>query len=280
MRPRRGTVSGDPDRLQQVVWNLLSNAVKFTPRGGRVQVRLCGADSQVELAVSDTGAGIEPEFLPHVFDRFRQAEMGTTRRHGGLGLGLAIVRHLVELHGGTVEAESAGAGQGTTIRVRLPVAPFSDAGRAASAAAVGSHPPAAGAPAVLPPLGGVKVLAVDDDPETRQLLSEILGRCGAQVMSAPSAVDALELLRTWRPDVLLSDIGMPGGDGYALIRQVRALPREQGGATPAAALTAYAGPDDRARALSSGYQAHLAKPVKPVELAAVVARLAEAKDGF
>ncbi|HLM58582.1 MAG TPA: ATP-binding protein, partial [Pyrinomonadaceae bacterium] len=264
--PGDNRVSGDPARLQQVVWNLLSNAVKFTPRGGRVQVRLGRSDSHAEIAVSDTGAGIAPEFLPHVFERFRQADMGTSRLHGGLGLGLAIVRHLVELHGGTVRAESEGEGRGATVTVRLPVTKADGAKPSEQAGAAPSPAP--------PSLEGVKVLAVDDEADARNLLTEVLSRRGAEVLAASSAAEALGLLKTWRPHVLLSDIGMPYGDGYSLIRQVRALPEELGGRTPAAALTAYAGEEDRARALASGYHAHLSKPIEPDELSAVVARLA------
>jgi PAS domain S-box-containing protein len=270
--PGVGSVSGDPDRLQQVIWNLLSNAVKFTPRGGSVTVRLCRSNSRIEISVSDTGAGIAPEFLPHVFDRFRQADMGTTRQHGGLGLGLAIVRHLVELHGGEVTAESAGGGSGATFTVRLPEEAACDTGAAADVAA---SPYFDGDTTYeLPSLEGVKVLTVDDEADARKLVNEVLGRCGAEVMTASSAGEAFELLQTWRPHVLVSDIGMPGADGYVLIGRVRALPEELGGHTPAAALTAYAGADDRARVLSSGYQRHVPKPVEPAELAAVVASLA------
>jgi PAS domain S-box-containing protein len=272
--PRAGLVLGDPDRLQQVVWNLLSNAVKFTQRGGSVQVRLARGGPHVEVAVSDTGQGIEPEFLPHVFERFRQADMGTTRRHGGLGLGLSIVRHLVELHGGTVSAESEGWGHGATFRVTLPSADVRGLnGREAEGES--SNTEGGVAKSGLRSLEGVRVLAVDDEADARQLIAEILSLCGAQVRVVASAAEALEVLREWLPHVLLSDIGMPEGDGYALIEQVRALPPELGGETPAAALTAYAGPDAEARALSSGYQAHLAKPVEPSELSALVARLAE-----
>ncbi|HEX8688431.1 MAG TPA: PAS domain-containing protein [Pyrinomonadaceae bacterium] len=265
--PGAGTVSGDPARLQQVVWNLLSNALKFTPGGGRVQVRLRRAGPQVEIAVSDTGQGIEPGFVPHVFERFRQADMGTTRRHGGLGLGLAIVRHIVELHGGTVEAESPGGGLGATFNVRLPAAEDSRAAAGGAGSALPAEPPA------LPSLEGVKVLAVDDEADARKLVTEILERCGARVRTASSAGEAFESLRAWRPHVLLSDIGMPGADGYVLIQRIRELPAELGGETPAAALTAYGGAEDRARILSSGYQRHVAKPVEPSELAAVVRSL-------
>jgi PAS domain S-box-containing protein len=272
--PRAGNVLGDPERLQQVVWNLLSNAVKFTPRGRSVQVRLAREGSQVEVAISDTGQGIAPEFLPHVFDRFRQADMGTTRRHGGLGLGLAIVRHLVELHGGTVSAESEGEGRGATFSVTLPSAGGLGLG-APEVEGENLNTKADLAASGLHSLKGVRVLAVDDEADAQQLIAEILKQCGAQVRVAASAAEALEVLRRWLPHVLLSDIGMSGGDGYALIEQVRALPAELGGETPAAALTAYAGPDAQARALSSGYQAHIAKPVEPAELSALVASLAE-----
>ena len=270
------TVNGDPARLQQVVWNLLSNAVKFTPAGGRVEARVRRAGSQLEVAVSDTGQGIEPEFLPHVFERFRQADMGTTRRHGGLGLGLAIVRHLVELHGGTVEASSEGPGRGSTFAVKLPLRAVSEQARTPARAEPSARPGAFEDMGARPTLEGVRVLVVDDEAEARRLLTEVLSRRGAEVLSAESAAEALELLQTRRPHVLLSDIGMPGGDGYELIRRVRELPEERGGRTPAAALTAYAGPADRALSLSNGYQLHVAKPVEPAELAAVVARLAGA----
>ena len=266
-----GGVTGDADRLQQVVWNLLTNAIKFTPKGGLVEVRLARAGSSVEVAVRDTGQGIEQDFLPHVFDRFRQADSSTTRRHGGLGLGLSIVRHLVELHGGTAHAESAGQGQGSTFKVVLPSAARESNGEELIEASTATK---GGAPVVLHSLEGLKVLIVDDDADARELLAEILNQCGAHVRSAASASKALEVLGLWLPDVLLSDIGMPDGDGYAFIEQVRALPVERGGAIPAAALTAYAGADDRARVLSSGYQAHVTKPVEPAGLSALVAELA------
>jgi PAS domain S-box-containing protein len=271
------TVNGDPARLQQVVWNLLSNAVKFTPPGGRVEARVSRAGSQIEVAISDTGQGIEPEFLPYVFERFRQADMGTTRRHGGLGLGLAIVRHLVELHGGTVMAESEGEGKGSTFTMRLPVRAVRDTEQTPTCVEKAALPGGAfDASAAISRLEGVKVLVVDDEPDARRLLTEVLERSGAEVLTAASAVEALEMLQAWRPHVLLSDIGMPDGDGYELIQRVRELPEERGGRTPAAALTAYAGPFDRARALSEGFQLHVAKPVEPAELTAVVASLARA----
>jgi CheY-like chemotaxis protein/two-component sensor histidine kinase len=268
------TVSGDPVRLQQVVWNLLANAIKFTPKHGRVQIRLERVNSHVEIAVSDTGAGIAPEFLPHVFDRFRQADGRTTRQHGGMGLGLAIVRHLVELHGGTVRAESPGEGHGSTFTVLLPVAPVYQA--AAEGERV--HPAAR---ETLPFFdcvdrsGEVRVLVVDDEPDTRELLKAGLGQCGAHVTAAGSAAEALNAIVEAAPDLLISDIGMPDEDGYDLIRQVRALPEAGGGRVPAIALTAYARVEDRMQALRAGYQMHVPKPVELAELIAVAASLVQ-----
>ncbi|HZG54640.1 MAG TPA: ATP-binding protein, partial [Pyrinomonadaceae bacterium] len=271
------TVSGDPVRLQQVVWNLLSNAIKFTPKGGRVQVRLERVNSHIEIGVSDTGPGIEPEFLPYVFDRFRQADGRTTRQHGGLGLGLSIVRHLVELHGGTVRAESEGEGHGATFTVLLPVAPvFQTVGVAERV-----HPAARD---MLPlydcpeRLEGVRVLAVDDEPDTRELLKVGLGQCGALMTVVGSAAEALEAIAVEMPDLLISDIGMPGEDGYELIRRVRQLPPENGGKVPAIALTAYARVEDRMQALRAGYQMHVPKPVELAELVAVAASLVRRGD--
>ncbi|HYP01055.1 MAG TPA: PAS domain S-box protein [Pyrinomonadaceae bacterium] len=268
-----GAVMGDPARLQQVVWNLLTNAVKFTPRDGRVQVSLVRVNSHVEIAVSDTGAGIDPEFLPHVFERFRQADQKTTRQHGGLGLGLAIVRHLVELHGGSVRADSAGQGAGATFTVMLPIAavvhPRGDAEGRAHAAARNTLPPHE----CPERLDGVKVLVVDDEPDARELLSTGLGHCGAQVTAASSAPEALEAISGAKFDVLISDIGMPGEDGYELIRRVRALPPGVGGSTPAVALTAYARAEDRLRALRAGFEMHISKPVELTELVIVIANL-------
>jgi PAS domain S-box-containing protein len=270
--PRAGPVSGDPDRLQQVIWNLLSNAVKFTHKGGRVQVRLERINSHVELTVSDTGQGIETEFLPFVFDRFRQADMTKRRAHGGLGLGLAIARHLVELHGGAVSAASGGPGRGATFTVTLPLLVV----RAEAGAAERRHPTAVESLPYEsgPALDGLRVLVVDDEPDTRELLAAVLKGRGAAVTLAASAGEALEALERETPHVLVSDIGMPGEDGYDLIRRVRALPPERGGNVPAAALTAYAREDDRIRALLAGFQIHIPKPVNPAELAAVVATLA------
>jgi PAS domain S-box-containing protein len=281
--PRAGPVSGDPDRLQQVVWNLLTNAVKFTPKDGRVQVLLARVNSHLELTVSDTGQGIEEKFLPFVFDRFRQADPSTTRVHGGLGLGLAIVRHLVELHGGTVSVESPGLGQGTTFKVSLPLMiihrpEFSSGGAEDAATATNSaaHPTAGGQLTLEcpPELEGLRVLLVEDEPDARELLVAVLTQCRADVRAVSNAADALSEFEAWQPEVLISDIEMPGEDGYALIRKIRNLPPERGGKIPAAALTAYARAEDRMRALLSGFQLHVPKPVEPAELVAVVASLA------
>jgi signal transduction histidine kinase/ActR/RegA family two-component response regulator len=276
-----GTVSGDPNRLQQVFWNLLSNAIKFTPRGGRVQVVLERVDSHVEVSVSDSGEGIRPEFLPHVFDRFRQADASTTRRHGGLGLGLSIVRHLLELHGGSIQARSDGEGKGATFIVSLPLTVLQ--GPATSGAA--RHypsPPSAGPP--LPAaegagwnavnLSGVRVLVVDDEADARALVKRLLEDCRATVATAASAAEARAQIAAAPPDVLISDIGMPGEDGYALIQSIRALSKDGHGDLPAIALTAYARSEDRTRAIRSGYQTHVSKPVEPAELIATVASLA------
>jgi signal transduction histidine kinase/CheY-like chemotaxis protein len=262
-----GPVVGDPDRLQQVVWNLLSNAIKFTPRGGRVHVELGRANAHAEIVVRDTGVGIPREFLPHVFDRFRQADASSTRSHGGLGLGLAIVRHVVELHGGSVDVASEGEGKGATFSVRLPLVPTARA--VAALPPAGTEVPASGAI-----LAGLRVLVVDDDLDSRELLAISLTRSGAEVRSASSTRAALAAIEEQPPDVLLSDIEMPGEDGYALIEKVRALPPERGGRVPAAALTAYARAEDRVIALQRGFQIHLAKPIDTAELAAVVASLA------
>jgi signal transduction histidine kinase/CheY-like chemotaxis protein len=276
--PLAGPVAGDPARLQQVVWNLLSNAVKFTPKEGLVEVRLERVNSHVEIIVADNGPGIAPDFLPHVFDRFRQSDASTTRRQGGLGLGLAIVRHLVELHGGTVRAKSPGEGHGSTFVVLLPLSIV----HMTSADGQRVHPRAeADGPdceddATLN-LKGIRVLVVDDEPDARETMQQILEHCDAEVRTAASAAEGLQALQEWQPHVLLSDIGMPGEDGYGLIRQVRALPPERGGRTPAAALTAFARGEDRRRALMAGFQMHVAKPVEVNELAAVVASLAKGR---
>lgn len=268
--PLVGPVRGDPGRLQQCFWNLLTNAIKFTPRGGRVQVSLGRVGSHVELRVVDNGQGIKPEFLPHLFERFRQADASTTRRHGGLGLGLSIVKNLVELHGGTVWASSDGEGQGATFCIELPVMvihplpPHRSSAVSATGSSQTDHPS----------LEGITVIVVDDEVDSRQLVKRVLEGCGARVVPAASAQEALELMAQEPPDMLISDIGMPVQDGYELIRKVRSLPPDRGGRTPAAALTAFARAEDRTRALRAGYQTHVPKPVEPTELTAVVASLA------
>jgi signal transduction histidine kinase/CheY-like chemotaxis protein len=271
--PRSITVSGDAERLKQVVWNLLSNAIKFTPRGGRVQVVMQCINSHVEIAVSDTGKGVNPEFLPYVFERFRQADSSSTRTFGGLGLGLSIVRNLVELHGGQVRAESLGEGKGATFRVELPLAVLH-----APAAVERVHPrlSKAGVPQTRSAaLQGLRILVADDDVDTLETIRILLTDNGATVRSVTSAGEALALLREWLPDLLISDIGMPEQDGYWLIRQVRGLDAAQGGRIPAIALTAYARVEDRLKVLSEGFQLHVAKPIEPAELIAVVGSIAD-----
>ncbi|MGE5361784.1 MAG: ATP-binding protein [Bacteroidales bacterium] len=271
--PRRLMMIGDADRLQQIAWNLLSNAVKFTPKQGRVDVTVEIRESNVALTVADNGIGIEPDFLSHLFQRFRQADSSTTRQHGGLGLGLAVVRHLVELHGGTVRAESPGLNRGATFAVTLPIRAI------AADKDNGSRPQslvgaATLAHAQLPRLAGIRVLVVDDEPDARELVDAALTEFGAQVRTVASAQEAADVLQGWRPDVLVADIGMPVEDGYSLIARIRALPANDGGVTPAVALTAYAQRQDRIRALEAGYQEHLAKPASPIDLGAVVEALA------
>jgi signal transduction histidine kinase/ActR/RegA family two-component response regulator len=262
---------GDRARLQQVVWNLLSNAVKFTPRGGAIDVGLRRDDSHVELTVKDTGQGIPPAFLPFVFDRFRQADASFSRAQGGLGLGLAISRHLVELHGGTIHAESGGPAAGSTFRVRLPIAARLSITSAALLPRTTERPPAQ--PFEEPQeLRGLQVLVVEDEADAREIVTEILGACGASVTAAASAREALAYLDRARPDVILSDLGMPELDGYGFIGAVRAQPRLAN--VPAAALTGYASADDRRRVLLAGFQMHVPKPTEPAELVAVVANLA------
>jgi signal transduction histidine kinase/ActR/RegA family two-component response regulator len=270
VEPGAGRISGDPARLQQIVWNLLMNAVKFTPRGGHVALRLARHGSQVELSVADDGQGIAAEMLPHVFERFRQADSSSTRRHGGLGLGLALVKHLVELHGGSVRAESEGEKRGSRFVVTLPVGGAESSGAWPRVPREPKREPLPG----LTPLGGVRVLLVDDDPEALTLAESILLRAGAQVRGCSSAADAFRELRRWRPDVLVSDIEMPGEDGYSLIRRVRELTRDDGGGVPAIALTAYGRTQDRVRSLAAGYSMHVPKPVDPSELTAIVASVA------
>lgn len=277
---------GDPHRLHQVFWNLVSNAVKFTPKDGRVRVMLkrTNHDQEVEASVSDTGEGIEAEFLPQVFDRFRQADSSSTRRHGGLGLGLAIVKQIVEMHGGSVRAQSPGKGRGATFSVSLPVAtapqdpdpdPDSNGDSTGARKAAGAVQNAAVENS--PPLAGVSVVAVDDEADVVDFIERLLTGCGATVRTAKSAADALELVKAYPPTVIVSDIGMPGEDGYSFIRKVRALPHDQGGRAPALAVTAYARTVDRVKALESGFQMHIAKPVDPSELLASVATLAKTR---
>jgi signal transduction histidine kinase/DNA-binding response OmpR family regulator len=263
------TIIGDADRLQQVVWNLVSNAIKFTPRGGRVQVSLHREQSYVEVVVADDGVGISDDFLPHVFDRFRQADSKISRHTGGLGLGLAIVRSIVELHGGVVKAESAGANKGATFSVRLPTAPL----RAESPRASDADKPKQPSFESPPELASLRVLVVDDEPETRELLTFVLEQCDAKVTTAENAASALALLGSTSFDVLVSDIGMPGTDGYSLIRSVRNLPATSNRLIPAVALTAYARSEDRTAALRAGFDVHLTKPVDPSELLVVIATL-------
>jgi CheY-like chemotaxis protein len=270
--PLPAPMAGDPGRLQQVLWNLLSNAVKFTSKGGRVQVLLERINSHFEISVSDTGQGISPNFLPHVFERFRQEDASTTRQHGGLGLGLGIAKNLVELHGGTIRAKSPGEGQGATFIVTLPLSAVQED----TPHQERRHPQESDEYSELqaPDLKGIRVLVVDDESDAQLLVKRLLEECGAEALSASTAAQALQCLQQEKPDVLISDIGMPDEDGYALIRQVRALRMENGGNTPAIALTAFARAEDRRRALLSGFQMHLAKPVEPAELVAVVANVA------
>jgi CheY-like chemotaxis protein/anti-sigma regulatory factor (Ser/Thr protein kinase) len=272
--------------LQQIIWNLLSNAIKFTPRKGAVRIELEQMDSNARIVVSDTGAGIKAEFLPYVFDRFRQQDSSYTRQHGGLGLGLAIVRHLVETHGGTVRAESEGEGKGATFVVSMPL--LKDEGRAISNERRGgtphafAHPPPSGSRALL---GGLWLLVVDDEPDALELISAVLERYGATVTVVGSAAGALEVLARceggeW-PDAMLSDIGMAGEDGLYLIRRVRAMEQPSGATIPAIALTAYARADDRARALEAGFQVHVAKPFEPAQLVGTIASLVQqTRKGF
>ncbi|HEY9615663.1 MAG TPA: PAS domain S-box protein, partial [Microcoleaceae cyanobacterium] len=264
--PNIGQVSGDAARLQQIVWNLLSNAIKFTPNGGRVDIQLNRVGNQAEITVRDTGRGISPDFLPHIFESFRQEDGSITRKYGGLGLGLAIVRQLVEAHGGTITADSSGEGLGAAFRVRLPLLDVA---------------PEIQQTDELPPeeldLTGIRVIAVDDDPDVRELLTVLLTQYGAEVLTAASAVEVLANLASFQPNVLVSDIGMPDVDGYTLIQQVRALPSAQGGQIPAIALTAYAREGDRDRAISSGFQRHVTKPLEPEQLVQAVLTLTRSK---
>ncbi len=268
-----GPVAADPNRMQQVIWNLLSNAIKFTPRGGKVQVLLERVNSHIEISVADTGIGIKRDFLAHVFERFRQADASTTRRYGGLGLGLSIVKQLVELHGGTVRAQSPGENSGSTFAVHLPVTAVRRSANNEERLRPTTEPD------VSPDfksvdLSGIKILVVDGEPDGRELLKRILSGCDANVLMAATAAEALLLVEKERPDVLISDIGMPDMDGIELLRQVRALGPEKGSTLPAIALTAFARSEDRTRALHAGFRAHISKPVEPAELVATVASIA------
>ena len=268
LNPSAGPISGDPSRLQQVIWNLLSNAIKFTPKDGKVQILLERVNSYIEINVSDTGVGIRPEFIPHLFERFRQGDASTTRRYGGLGLGLSIVKSLVELHGGTIAVKSPGEGRGTTVTVKLPLAIVHRTG--AGKAGIDATPPVA-ATFIPAELAGIKVLVVDDQRDARELMKRVLEDCAAEVLSAGTADEALRLIELEKPDVLISDIGMPDSDGFELLRRVRALGADRGGKVPAIALTALARSEDRTRALRAGFLVHVAKPVDPSELVATVA---------
>lgn len=270
--PRVGPVSGDPDRLQQVVWNLVSNAVKFTPREGRVQVRLERVSSHVELVVSDTGSGIRADFLPYVFERFRQAEAGTTRKTSGLGLGLAIVRHIVEMHGGTVEASSAGEDKGATFRMRLPLL----IKHPAALEPRREHPGTDRRDALtgLGDLEGIHVFAIDDEEDARTLIRVVLEIAGAKVTTLSSPLTALERIAEVKPHVLVVDLGMPKMDGFELMMRIRKSTDAAMRTLPAVALTAFARSEDRIKALRCGFEMHLAKPVDPGELVASVTTLA------
>lgn len=269
LEPWVGPFNGDAERLKQIVWNLLSNAIKFTPAGGLIEVRLERLENKALLIVSDTGQGIDPEFLPRIFDRFRQADSSARRQQGGLGLGLAIVKHLVELHGGAIYAYSRGVGQGADFMITLPLAVQGEGEEPGA----GWHLPEGQSETRSTSLRGARVLVVEDDHDTREILSVMLTRYGTEVRTAASAADAVEIFSDWKPDVLVSDIGMPVEDGYSLIRRIRALPEEDGGLVPAIALTAFAGVQDKEQAIDAGFQVHLSKPVEPVALAKAVARI-------
>ena len=268
-----GSISGDPQRLQQVIWNLLTNAVKFTPRQGRIEVTLRRAGSSAVLTVRDSGIGISADFLPHLFERFRQADSSTTRKYGGLGLGLSIVKQLVELHGGHIEATSSGTGQGSAFTVSFPIRAVREDVTTLPPEPNPRHTQRARDPQLS--LTGIRVLVVDDEQDARELVSAVLSDAAAEVWTAPAADDALTLLEAKHPDVIVSDIGMPERDGYQFMQDVRSLAASCGGATPAIALTAFARSEDRARALLAGYQIHIAKPVEPHELLTTIRNLVE-----
>jgi signal transduction histidine kinase len=267
--PSLQTFHGDSNRLQQMVWNLVHNAVKFTPSGGNANVHLNYADGRAEIVVNDTGIGIAPEFLPYVFDRFRQADGTTTKKHGGMGLGLAIVRHLTEMHGGTVEASSAGEGQGATFKIKLPLSPPAITPGKTGAKTPPTQKMKHADPMIM--LSGLRVLVVDDQADARELLVSVLHMQAAEVRAAGSAAEAITILTEWQPEILISDISMPDTDGYEFIQQIRM----QGLSVPAIALTAHASGRDRVRALAAGFQMHLPKPVEPHELVISIASLTE-----
>ena len=272
---RAGKTKGDPDRLQQIVWNLLNNAIKFTPKQGVVEVSLERLDSSLQISVRDNGVGIAAEFLPYVFDRFQQADSSTTRQHGGLGLGLSIVNHLVQMHGGTASVDSLGLNQGTTFHVRFPLLAIDEAAIVVPAEIMETsdedfiHDMNARTSRFL--LDGLRILILEDEADAREMISAVLKGYGAEVEMAPDVSTGFLLLQTWQPDVIISDIGMPGEDGYSFMRRVRALKPEQGGKIPAIALTAYARMEDRFKALSAGFQNHITKPIEPAELAITIA---------
>jgi CheY-like chemotaxis protein len=268
--PAASPISGDPARLQQIVWNLLSNAVKFSSGGGRISIVLERANSSMQLKVSDTGQGIKPEFLPNLFARFSQADSSTNRKHGGLGLGLAIVKQLVELHGGNIQAESAGEGKGAAFTIRMPLRTAKFEGRQRNASHAANESP----DAVGSDLSSLNVMVVDDEPDARDLMKRLLCEWGAQVVTAESADQALSLIEAQPPDVLVSDIGMPSVDGYEFLRKVRKMDAAAAAKIPAIALTAFARSEDRTRALRAGYIAHVAKPIDPSELLATIAVVA------
>jgi CheY-like chemotaxis protein/nitrogen-specific signal transduction histidine kinase len=270
--PLAGPISGDPSRVQQIIWNLLSNAIKFTPKGGKVQITVERVNSHIELSVSDTGEGIDPEFLPHVFERFTQGERPLTTHRKGLGLGLAIVKNLAELHGGSVRAKSGGPGRGSTFIVCLPISVV----RSLTEGEQRRHPSGSleGDDLSCPDLSGVHVMVVDDDQDALGLVKRVMEQCNARVTICESAAQCIKTLPLLLPTVLITDIGMPGMDGYSLIKAIRALPPDRGGTTPAVALTAHARSEDRRRAMLSGFDVHVSRPVEPSELEAVVARLA------
>jgi PAS domain S-box-containing protein len=272
--PLGGLVRGDPSRLQQVIWNLLSNAIKFTATGGKVQVALERVNSHVEIIVSDTGAGINPDFLPHLFERFRQENASSSRRHGGLGIGLAIVKELVELHGGTIRAKSPGPGRGSTFIVGLPLSVMHEDIEPGVTQRHPKTPSLTSENSDDIDLSGIRVLVVDDEPDARQLIARILESCGAEVHIAASLPEALAQMKQHIPHALISDLGLPDNDGFDLIRSIRALDPDKGGKVPAAALSAFARAEDRRRAIIAGFRTHIAKPVEPAELIAVVASLA------